>query len=85
MIFPGLADDWWQCYGKLGNRMTAFLALRTRATISKSRLKCCGSSVVEHTLGKGEVGSSILPHSTMKTPIIIDNPYFLAIPFAKRQ
>lgn len=27
--------------------------------------KCCGSSVVEHSLGKGEVESSILSRSTM--------------------
>ncbi len=27
--------------------------------------RCCGSSVVEHTLGKGEVESSILSHSTI--------------------
>ena len=46
--------------------MTTLLGLRTTIRISKSRLKCCGSSVVEHTLGKGEVGSSILPHSTSK-------------------
>jgi hypothetical protein len=26
---------------------------------------CCRSSVVEHSLGKGEVGSSILPGSTI--------------------
>jgi hypothetical protein len=29
---------------------------------------CCRSSVVEHSLGKGEVVSSILPGSTIKTP-----------------
>jgi hypothetical protein len=28
----------------------------------------CSSSVVEHSLGKGEVGSSILPYSTIKIP-----------------
>ena len=26
---------------------------------------CCGSSVVEHSIGNGEVGSSILPRSTI--------------------
>ena len=30
-----------------------------------TRPQCCGSSVVEHTLGKGEVESSILSHSTI--------------------
>ena len=49
--------------------MTAFLGLRTMARMSKSRDKCCGSSVVEHTLGKGEVESSILSHSTIKNCI----------------
>jgi hypothetical protein len=28
----------------------------------------CGSSVVEHSLGKGEAESSILSRSTIKTP-----------------
>ena len=34
---------------------------------------CCGSSVVEHTLGKGEVESSILSHSTMNPYYFIEN------------
>lgn len=29
--------------------------------------RCCRSSVVEHSLGKGEVVSSILPGSTIKS------------------
>ena len=33
--------------------------------------KCCGSSVVEHTLGKGEVESSILSRSTIQSLDII--------------
>ena len=32
--------------------------------VNQSRI-CCRSSVVEHTLGKGEVGSSILLDSTI--------------------
>ena len=28
--------------------------------------RCCGSSVVEHIIGNDEVGSSILPRSTIK-------------------
>ena len=34
------------------------------------RLGCCSSSVVEHSLGKGEVESSILSGSTTSTPEI---------------
>ena len=58
----------------LGNKMTAFLGLRTSATISKSRLKCCGSSVVEHTLGKGEVTSSSLVGGLEHFEITTDGP-----------
>ena len=36
-----------------------------RAVGLKPRPQCCGSSVVEHSLGKGEVESSILSHSTI--------------------
>ncbi len=36
------------------------------------RAECCGSSVVEHTLGKGEVESSILSHSTINAMQLID-------------
>jgi hypothetical protein len=32
------------------------------------RLRCCSSSVVEHSLGKGEVESSILSCSTITPP-----------------
>src|SRR5690606_30321841 len=36
---------------------------RASSCISRP-MACCGSSVVEHSLGKGEVESSILSHST---------------------
>jgi hypothetical protein len=43
---------------------------RPRAIVSFpcrfDRPACCGSSVVEHSLGKGEVESSILSRSTRK-------------------
>ncbi len=38
------------------------------------RIPCCGSSVVEHSLGKGEVESSILSHSTMERAILPPTP-----------
>jgi hypothetical protein len=38
--------------------------LRSRGDILVVEPVCCGSSVVEHTIGNGEVGSSILPRST---------------------
>ena len=36
--------------------------------IAQNLTRRCGSSVVEHTLGKGEVESSILSHSTILAP-----------------
>jgi hypothetical protein len=38
--------------------------LRSKACYGKSRAIGCGSSVVEHTIGNGEVESSILSRST---------------------
>ena len=55
--------------------------LRTGAQRPK---RCCGSSVVEHSLGKGEVESSILSHSTIFLlyfkRLVAD---FVATPFAR--
>src|SRR5215467_819305 len=55
-----------------------FRPLPRRRTYRQWRCRpCCRSSVVEHSLGKGEVDSSILSGSTTKSPI---NPHFLARP-----
>src|SRR5690606_17620862 len=35
------------------------------------QMECCGSSVVEHTLGKGEVESSILSRSTILSRMML--------------
>lgn len=44
---------------------------RVNAQCSELDKRCCGSSVAEHTLGKGEVESSILSHSTIFPPFWI--------------
>ena len=49
--------------GPLWQTLPARQALRLRDLPAR-----CGSSVVEHSLGKGEVESSILSHSTSPTP-----------------
>src|SRR5690606_9893020 len=35
------------------------------------QMECCGSSAVEHTLGKGEVESSILSRSTIRSRMML--------------
>jgi hypothetical protein len=53
----------WKSYG---NSQPASTALSASASPSG----CCGSSVVEHTLGKGEVESSILSRSTILSLVV---------------
>jgi hypothetical protein len=43
------------------------------ASVARSRLVRCSSSVVEHPLGKGEVESSILSCSTIKIKDLAEN------------
>ena len=66
-LFTALAlpNALWQKAVKFAVRHAARLHFLTR--ISRFRDNCCGSSVVEHSIGNGEVGGSIPPRSTSRS------------------
>src|SRR5579872_3163702 len=54
--------------GPYGKDRAALLAFFSRFSYLAYLAACCRSSVVEHSLGKGEVDSSILSGSTIPSP-----------------
>ena len=71
----------WICLSCNSSNRCAIFRPERACTPRKGRLiprnGCCGSSVAEHTLGKGEVESSILSHSTISLFAPENSPKYL--------
>jgi hypothetical protein len=63
-----------RCCGLPRRRPCGTRPASRRSADRRMRFRCCSSSVVEHSLGKGEVESSILSCSTIKSSTYDNRP-----------